>query len=122
MNSRFFYIASVFVSVLPSICFAETESGYKVIGFLVSLPSFAFFSAMVWLMIKNGDERSVSTVILGFLLLSLIPLGVNFTDYGAVYPNWIAFFYGFDFQVFPDLVAAFFIIVVFFLQDFFRHK
>lgn len=104
--------------LLSGACHAETETGYIFIGLIASLPSFAFFLLMAWMMYKNKEDAKVYLGILMAMLALIIPLGFNFTFYGAIYPNWVAYGLGFDYQVLPDfLLAGLMVLYLFILRS-----
>jgi len=117
MMSRHAYTL-VTLLLFSGVCHAETEAGYIFIGFVASLPSLVFFLLMAWMMLKNREDVRVSLGILLVMLASIIPLGFNFTFYGAIYPNWVAYGLGFDYQVLPDfLLAGLMVLYLFILRS-----
>lgn len=110
MNSFRVSVASIILMCSSYVNASETESGYIFIGLFTCAPSLAFIICMLWLIKTFISHNAVSVALLVVALLGVIPFGVSFTEYGAPYPNWIAYTKNMTISLRSNLALSFLIL------------
>lgn len=99
MKRKFSNLYFVLLLYCPYLEASESELGYVFIGIFTCLPSLAFFICMFWLIVKFKNMPIISLLIMFGTAVGIAPFGINFTEYGAPYPNWIAYDKKMDIQI-----------------------
>jgi len=93
MKCNFLRQTLLVLILIPNMCLASgSNDGYMLLGFLLCIPSFVVIGLLFYLISSYSKKTEFQLVKVGFICFGVLVFsGFSLTDYGALYPNWVAF-------------------------------